>query len=327
MSTQLCSRSTCLINVSIQTTTDAWHYSDKLLHSSCTPKQKTSLAHMLCRLRDIVDSFPYYQRRKRTGRPPVPEREVMICNLVRQVFNRTYECAVQIVGILSRFFHMEKVPSAKTVAQKSATRRWRRLLRRFNAHVASLAPRHDAIIATDATGFGNRMRAWNGTPHVVRALEPWVKLSAAVDVGSMMIASYHTSDSKEHDSTHFERVWKGIPSSFRPTESLADKAYSSAKCADVATMHGAMPYHGVKEWAVCVPEPEDAYQEMVLRYWCDRTSYQEALSKRSLVETAFHMMKSSCGYRLRCRKWNARVNEVQAKIAVHNIRMLVRNDW
>ena len=327
MNTQLCISNTSLSNFSIQTTTDAWHYSDKLLHSTCAPKEKNELAHVLCRIRDIVDTFPFYQRKKRTGRPPVPERDIMICKLVRQIFNKPYECTVQIVSLLSGFFRMKRVPSAKTVAQKASTRRWRRLLKRFNAYVASISPHREVVIATDATGFGNFIRAWKETPHIKRALQPWVKLSAAIDVDSMMIASYHTSNSKEHDSTHFKRVWDNIPSSFHPTVSLADKAYSSAACVDVATSYGAMPYHGIKEWAICVPEPEDAYQEMVLRYWCDPSGYQEVFSKRSLVETAFHMMKSSYGFRLRCRKWNSRVNEVQAKIAVHNIKMLVRKNW
>jgi hypothetical protein len=42
------------------------------------------------RIRDLANVFPFYQRRKDTGPPPMSERDLMVCFLVLQVFNATF---------------------------------------------------------------------------------------------------------------------------------------------------------------------------------------------------------------------------------------------
>jgi len=69
--------------------------------------------------------------------------------------------------------------------------------------------------------------------------------------------------------------------------------------------------------------PDTAYGKLCpfATHWPNR--YEQLKQHRKLIETTVPATKPKVGDRLRCRDPTARENEIRAKQAAHNIRMLV----
>lgn len=279
------------------------------------------------RIRDLADSFPFWQRRKRTGRPPVHERDLLIGYLLRQFFDTTFRQTQGLMECLKDYFEFQKIPSHTLLSKKNQSKRWHHLWKRFHRFIMDGLSRRKAIISTDASGFSGRRRTWKETPHALRAVENWVKVHAAIEINSFFVLNYELTKSNIHDSQVFDDVWDDVPDNIIPIRSLADAAYHGEDCLQTALNHGATPIHGIKTNAVYHRHPETAYQRMVnfFTHWPNR--YQSLYGKRNHAETTFSMMKSRFGYRIRCRSELGRKNEVHSKINAHNIRMLAWLDF
>jgi len=307
-----------------QTTVDTWSLKDEIALSAIARYSNWLVEELhLCmqRIRDLVDSFPFWQHR-RTGRPPAKERDLMIVFLLRQLFDSTFRRTQTVMECFRDYFRLNRVPHHTVLSRKNRSRRWSVIWRRFHEFVRELLPRRKAIIATDATGYSGRKRGWKETPYAIRANQDWVKLHAAIEVDRFVVLSHSMSKSNVHDSQLLETVWNDLPENVVPKRSLADSAYNGKKCLQVAKEHGATPMHGIKKNAVYRHRPETEYQRMVnfAIHWPNR--YKKMRGMRNHAETAFGMIQSRFGYRIRCRTKKGRKNEVQAKVSSHNIRML-----
>ena len=278
----------------------------------------------LQRVRELADSFPFWQRRAKTGRPPTPERDLLIAFLVRTFFDSTFSQTEMLLKLFQPLFDMRKIPDSTTLSRKNRSKRWIHLWKRFHKFVMDKLPKRKATIATDATGWGAYLRSWSDTPYDVRACQNWVKVHASMEVDSNFILSYKLTPSNVHESQVFEDVWEAIPENVDPSASLADGSYSGLKCLMVAKAKEATPYHGIRKDAMFVLKPTNQYQKMVnfARHFPNR--FCEKYSKRAQIESAFGAMKKSLGYRIRCRTERGRKNEVQAKISAHNIKGLAQ---
>lgn len=279
------------------------------------------------RIKDLADSFPFWQRKKQTGRPPACERDLLIGFLLRQFFDVTFRQAQGLMESFKEYFEFQKVPTHTVLSRKNRSKRWYHIWKRFHRFVMGGLSRRKAIISTDASGFSGRRNTWKETPHNHRPNQNWVKLHATIEIDSFFVLSYELTKSNVHDSQVFGDVWDTVPGNVIPIRSLADAAYHGENCLQSALKHGATPIHGIKKNAVYHRHPETAYQRMVnfFTHWPNR--YQSLYGKRNHAETAFGMMKSRFGYRIRCRSKIGRKNEVQSKINAHNIRMLAWQDF
>lgn len=274
------------------------------------------------RMRELVDAFPTRQRRGRMGRPSVDERHHLIGMLVRQFMNATFRQTESYLRILKDYFRIERVPDHSTFSKKNRTHRFRRLLDRFHAFILSrLAPRK-SVLVTDATGYGNRKRPWRETDYGLRALRGFLKAHVVVEAPSLLILTTRVTRASVHDSLAFRDVWKDLPSTVRPVRSLADAAYSGHACVNTAHEHGASVFHALRKSAVYRNEPRNAYERLVYfaRHFPNR--FRKLAGWRALAETAFNCTKQRFGHQLRCRHPIARENEIRAKHAAHNLRMI-----
>lgn len=308
-----------------QTTVDTWSLKDEIALSAIAQYSNWLVEELhLCmqRIRELADSFPFWQHRRRTGRPPTRERDMLIGFLLRQLFDSTFRRTQAMMECFRDYFRLNRVPHHTVLSRKNRSRRWSIIWRRFHKFILGLLPRRKAIIATDATGYSGRKRGWKETPYEVKANQDWVKLHAAIEVDRFVVLSYSMSKSNVHDSQLFETVWNDLPNNVIPRRSVADSAYNGEKCLIVVKRHGATPIHGIKKNAVYRHHPETEYQRMVnfATHWPNR--YAEMYGMRNHAETTFGMIQSSFGYRIRCRTEAGRKNEVHAKVSSHNIRML-----
>ena len=149
-----------------------------------------------------------------------------------------------------------------------------------------------------------------------------MKAHVNIDEDSLMIMSYSLTDSNVHESVEFEKNWNNLPDNVTPLKSLADSAYTSNDILQLVRESGAIPYHGVKKNAVCKKHPKTSYDKLVYfaRHFPEK--FNDVYCMRGLVETVFSMIDARFGYRIRCRSDIGRKNEVHAKFASHNLRMI-----
>jgi len=279
------------------------------------------------RIKDLADSFPFWQRRKWTGRPPTRERDLLIGFLLRTLFDSTFRQTTALMRIFSDYFEFKLVPHPTVLSRKNQSKRWFRIWKRFHKYVMKLLPKRKSEVATDATGFSGCKQSWKETPYDHRPNQSWVKLHASIEIASLLILNYSLTGSDVHESQEFEGLWKGLPGNVEPVRSMADNSYTGEKCLQAVRNHGAIPFHNVRKDAKYVHKPRTAYDKLVYfaRHWAKK--FKEIYGKRNQVETVFSMIGMRFGYRIRCREKTARKNEVQAKINAHNIRALACKEF
>lgn len=310
-----------------QSTVDTWALKDEIMVSGTARYSRwlvDDIHLMMQRIRDLADRFPFWQRRRRTGRPPVRERDLMIGFLLRQLFDATFRQTQALMVIFREYFDLERVPDHKVLSEKNRSQRWSTIWKRFHRFVLGPLPERKPVVATDASGLSGRKKGWKETGYAIRAKQDWVKVHAAIEVDSFFVLSYTLTRSNVHDSQQFKNVWSSLPGNVVPTRSLADCAYTGEKCLQAAREHGATPIHGVKRNAVYVHHPTTSYQKLVnfATHWPNR--FAVLYGKRDHAETAFGMIQSRFGYRIRCRSEAGRRNDVHSKINLHNVRMLAK---
>jgi len=285
------------------------------------------LPFCLQRIRDLADGFPYWQRKKYTGRPAIPERVLLIGFLVRQFFRATFRQTESLLWLFRDYFRLDWIPDHTTMSKKNRSKRWTQVWKRFHKYILKLLPQRSCVVATDATGYSGRKQHWVDVPYSIRANQDWVKLHATVETETFFILSYTLTDSNVHESRQYETVWKILPENIQAKRSLADGAYTGEPCLQVAKQHGATPYHAIRKDAIYHRHPETAYQRMVnfATHWPNR--YQKEYGKRNHIETAFSMIDTRFGHRITCRTKTARKNEVQTKIIAHNIKALALQQY
>lgn len=311
-----------------QTCLDTWSLKDQVNMTAFSVYSNWLVQELhltMQRVRDLADAFPFYQRRKDTGRPPVSERDLMVCYLVRQIFNVTFRQTQGLLNYLADYFNIQVVPDHTVLSKYNRSQRWLRIWQRFHDFVLASLPKRKVVIATDATGFSGRKRPWREWPHAAKANQNWVKMHAAIETETFYILSYQLTESNVHDSQMFEQVWEHLPSNVEPTMSLADSAYNGNPVIETAWKHGAWPLHGIKKNAVYRRSPMNAYQRMVQFIFNFPRTYATFYGKRNHAEATFSMLGNRFGYRIRSRSKIGRKNEVQCKVVCHNIRMLAWN--
>jgi len=168
-----------------QSTVDTWVLKDELCVSGGARYDGwliKEIALMMQRIRDLADRFPFWQRRKGTGRPPVRERDLMIGFLLRQLFDTTFTRTQGLMTTSKDYFRLERVPNHRVMSEKNQSKRWSTIWRRFHRFVLELLPPRKPVVATDATGFSGRKRGWGEHDYAVRARQSWVKVYAAIEV-------------------------------------------------------------------------------------------------------------------------------------------------
>ena len=156
-------------------------------------------------IRFYADEFPFWQRHQQTGRPPTEERTLLAAFLVRQLFDATFRETEGLLTLLSEYFPPGKGPrSYNHDSQVPASAGWRSGNGSTTSSSSSLRKRAP-VIATDASGFSGRKRAWRETDHGLKATQDWIKIHAAIEVDQFFVLSYCLTESNVHDSQMFPR--------------------------------------------------------------------------------------------------------------------------
>lgn len=308
-----------------QSTIDTWNLKGRFQAKGWAGYDRWSVDEIiLCmqRIRELADNFPFWQRRKKTGRKPVKERDLLIAFLMRQFFDETFRGLVGLMKLLFDYFKFEKIPKQSILSKYNRSKRWNHIWIRFHDFIMKMLPKRECNAITDGSGYGGRKQHWRDVEYSIRCNQDWVKTHITIEEETLLILSYSLTESNVHESKQFSINWNKLPENVYPIRSLADGGYTSNAILELVREWGAIPYHGIRKDAVCKKIPVTAYDKMVYFAKHFPKKFQKVYSKRNLIETVFSMIDSSFGYRIRCRSDIGRKNEVHAKVNSHNIRMI-----
>lgn len=185
------------------------------------------------------------------------------------------------------------------------------------------------VFAVDGTGWSTRWYGcWQDNKEAPDAeKQQWVKLHLVSGVKSNIIARAAISPGNHHDSPYFKGLMREVYKHFDVRRVLADLGYSSR---DNNALEGELgaevripfksntrpPVDDGSEWsnnlALLLNDPEKFFSEY---------------HKRSNVESTNGAVKVTQPQKLRCRSFEAQVNEVLAIMVAYNLRVLAREVW
>lgn len=187
----------------------------------------------------------------------------------------------------------------------------------------------ESNFAVDSSGFGtgNYSRWQNAKYGNAEDWRDWLKLHVMVGVKTHIVTSVEISDRDEHDYTYFEPLVKQTAQNFEMKEVSADKGYCGISNLRLVVDNGAQPFIPFKR---CAKEKHwkdksGLWTRMFHLFKYHEKEFYEHYHKRSNNETAFSMIKSKFGERLRSKTRTAQVNELILKVVCHNLCVIVQS--
>jgi transposase len=179
--------------------------------------------------------------------------------------------------------------------------------------------------AVDSTGFSTSVFArWYGTSRRKEEQRTYVKAHVMCGVRTNVICSIQMTAGTVSDFNMFPLLVDSTAKRFHIKEVSADKGYSSRKCMETVSKHGAVPYIPFRRNTRCLAKGSQIWRTM-FKYFCDhKEDFLAHYHLRSNVESVFSMMKRKQGTFLRSRKGIAQMNEILCKALVHNICVLIQ---
>lgn len=181
--------------------------------------------------------------------------------------------------------------------------------------------------AVDSSGFSTtRSTRWFDVKYGKdENWHDWLKMHLMCGTSTHIVTSVEISNSRSHDTLFYRPLVEATAKSgFNMQEVAADKAYLSAANLNLTVAKGARPYipfktnsksdNGTALWA-----------KLYHFYSFKREEFLTHYHKRSNVETAFHMIKSKFGEKLRCKTETAQINEALCKVLCHNLCVVIQS--
>jgi transposase len=110
---------------------------------------------------------------------------------------------------------------------------------------------------------------------------------------------------------------------FKVKEVSGDKAYLSKKNLEAIEAIGAVPFIPFKSNSVGEKSKSPHWRRMWARFLFDGETFMQHYHRRSNVESVFGSIKAKFGGAVRSIDPTARVNEVLAKVLLHNLTCIV----
>jgi len=197
--------------------------------------------------------------------------------------------------------------------------------------------------AMDSTGFStcNYVRWYDHKWGREQKRQDWVKLHATTGVITNVIASVTVTPNKGEgtsDSAQFPALLSKTAEHFTMREVSADKAYSSKAHLAAVEAVGATPFIPFRDNQIGVKGPQSslfnvneiapgpeatAWVRMYHYFSYQRDTFLSHYHRRSNVECTFSMIKRKFGGSLRCKSFEGQVNEVLAKVILHNLCVII----
>lgn len=179
----------------------------------------------------------------------------------------------------------------------------------------------ESVIAVDASGFGtSSFSRYYSYKHMhEKNYRSWIKANIACGVKTSIVTSVVLTEENKGDVRLFGPLVEDTARRFTIQEILADKAYSSRKCYDLAADLQAIAFIPFKKNATGKSFGSSTWSKMYGYFMLHREEFMKHYHQRSNIESTFSMIKKKFGSSVRSRDITAQKNEVLLKILCHNI--------
>ena len=173
--------------------------------------------------------------------------------------------------------------------------------------------------AIDSSGFSTcRYTRWVDEKYGTnRQQAQWVKAHLCVGTRTQTVTAVFMDEKNSGDCPQFDPLTKATAENFRIEEMSADKAYLSNDNLELIVGMGGTPFIPFKSNSL--PGGSEVWRRMFHYFAFRRDEFLEHYHRRSLVESAFSMIKRKFGDAARAKTDTAMRNEALAKILCHNI--------
>jgi len=302
-----------------QTTTERVKYTQDWKNynaAQCAEKRHVGeLARALC---EGIQQPPYKGR----GRPALPLTDLVPAAIMkvysglsgRRATTDIHEAAQK--GLISRAPHYNSIHN--TIERPDITP----LLKTLIEESATPLKAVESTFAVDSSGFGtsNHRRWFDHKYGKERDDHGWLKAHVTVGTVTNIVTAVEITDGHANDSPQLPALVATTAKRFDMDEVSADKGYVANKNLEAIEAVGAIPFIPFKSNNKGLGPA--AWRRMWGLFTYRREEFLEHYHRRSNVETAFHMIKSKFGARVRAKTPIAQANEVLLKVLCHNLSCL-----
>lgn len=173
--------------------------------------------------------------------------------------------------------------------------------------------------AIDSSGFAtSRYVKWVDEKYgVSRQQARWVKAHLCVGTKTQTVTAVFMDEKNSGDCPQFDPLTQATAENFVIKEMSADKAYLSNDNLELIVSKGGTPFIPFKSNSL--PGGSEVWRRMFHYFAFRRDEFLTHYHRRSLVESAFSMIKRKFGDAVRAKTDMAMRNEALAKILCHNI--------
>ncbi|MBI4021160.1 MAG: transposase [Candidatus Aenigmarchaeota archaeon] len=262
----------------------------------------------------------------RTGRPRIPLRDAIFA-AVMKVYSgfSTRRASTDIRGCAERGHIESEVHFSSVIRCLDSATTTEILIRLIEESAAPLAEIENIAgqFAQDSTGFSTvTYDRWFDQKHgKLMAQHAWVKLHLMCGTVTNVVTAAKVSS--EADCPLLPELLKKTVQRFDVKEVSGDKAYLSKKNLEEIESVGAVPFIPFKTNSVGMASKSPHWRRMWAHFSLRTEEFLAHYHRRSNVETTMWMIKSKFGGAVRSKLPTAQVNEVLAKVLLHNLCCIV----
>lgn len=262
----------------------------------------------------------------KAGRPPIPMRDQVFCAVqkVHLGFSARRSTGHRISAAAQG--HIGAAPyfdvSSKVLCREETTP----ILLDMVARSALPFRGIEDQCAIDSTGFRTtRFHYYRNEKYTPTRKNQWLKAHALIGVNTHAVLAVEVTGGEAGDSPRFGLLLqRARGAGFDLGEVLADKAYNSRANFELARDLGIQAFIPFKSNQRGQSKGSPTYHKMFLFFTYHREKFEAHYRKRGQIEVAFGAIKQKIGESLSSRKFTAQVNELLAKLIVHNLTMLIQ---
>ncbi|MFN8585621.1 MAG: IS5 family transposase [Dehalococcoidia bacterium] len=266
------------------------------------------------------------QPEQRMGRPRLPLDEMVFASVMKVYSGFSSRRFTSELRAAERAGLISHVPHFNSVSNYLSDEALTPILKELIALSALPLQGVEHEFAVDSSGFATSGYVrWFAKQHQ-RMLDnkEWVKAQIAVGVQTHIVTAVEVSDWTSNDNPYLPTLVNRTAESFDVQEVSADKQYLGQKNLAAIESVGARPLIPFRSNSVVHKGQETtawwrAYHFFAYR----REEFLERYHQRSNVESAFAMIKAKFGPAVKSKSHAGQVNEVLAKVLLHNLCVLI----
>lgn len=275
-------------------------------------------------LGDLVQSIdePFEHRR---GRPSLSLRETAYCAIQKVYSQLSSRRAHTLYRDAEDKNHIEHAPHFNAISKFLNREETTEILQSLVDITANPLASVERDFGIDSSGF--RVTGFNeycNDKHKVNRKHKWLKAHICVGVKTNVITAVEITREYANDSPFFEPLVKTTMENMdKINEVYADKAYSSRKNLEAVKRVGGRAFIPFRSNATGESRGSRLWRKMYNYFQLAQDDFMNRYHKRSNAETAFHMIKTKFGDKLKSKNFIAQKNEMLCKVIAHNIVVLI----